>query len=83
MFDHVTIRVSDVAASERFYELVLATVGIEDPHWGDAFVEWNDFSISQAREEKPVTRPARGVLRVLACACGRVLARGHRGRLSR
>ena len=56
MFDHVTIRVSDVAASERFYELVLATVGIEDPHREQAFVEWNDFSISQAREEKPVTR---------------------------
>jgi len=56
VFDHVTIRVSDLAASERFYELVLATVGIEDPHRGEAFVEWNDFSISQAREGKPLTR---------------------------
>jgi len=43
VFDHVTIRVSHLAASERFYELVLATVGIEDPHRGEAFVEWNDF----------------------------------------
>ncbi len=56
MFDHITIRVSDRAASERFYELVLATVGIEGPHRGEAFVEWNDFSISQAREGKPLTR---------------------------
>jgi catechol 2,3-dioxygenase-like lactoylglutathione lyase family enzyme len=56
LFDHVTIRVSDVAASERFYALVLATIGIDDPHRGDGFVEWNDFSISRAREGDPVTR---------------------------
>jgi catechol 2,3-dioxygenase-like lactoylglutathione lyase family enzyme len=29
MFDHVTIRVSDRTASERFYESVLQTLGIE------------------------------------------------------
>ena len=28
MFDHVTIRASDPAASQRFYELVLATIGV-------------------------------------------------------
>ena len=29
VFDHVTIRVSDRAASERFYDTVLQTLGIE------------------------------------------------------
>ena len=29
MFDHVTIRVSDRAASERFYDTVLGAIGIE------------------------------------------------------
>jgi catechol 2,3-dioxygenase-like lactoylglutathione lyase family enzyme len=28
MFDHVTIRVSDRAASERFYETVLGAIGV-------------------------------------------------------
>ena len=29
VFDHVTIRAADRAASERFYELALSTLGIE------------------------------------------------------
>ena len=29
MFDHVTIRSSDRAASERFYDTVLAVLGLE------------------------------------------------------
>jgi catechol 2,3-dioxygenase-like lactoylglutathione lyase family enzyme len=35
VFDHVTIRASDRAASERFYALVLATLGIEASYSGD------------------------------------------------
>jgi len=56
MFDHVTIRVSDVEASRLFYERASATLGLGEPHVGEHFVEWNDFSISRASEEKPVTR---------------------------
>jgi catechol 2,3-dioxygenase-like lactoylglutathione lyase family enzyme len=56
MFDHVTIRVSDRATSKRFYELVLGTIGHHITHPGDHFDEWNDFSVSQASEERPVTR---------------------------
>ncbi len=56
MFDHVTIRVSDRGACERFYDTVLATLGIEktfaDPH----FVEWSDFSLTEASDENPITR---------------------------
>lgn len=56
MFDHVTIRVSDRAASRRFYETVLAPVGHAITHSSGDFDEWNDFGISQAREGGPVTR---------------------------
>ena len=39
MFDHVTIRVSNRAASKRFYDTVLRTLGIEQTHTGDEFAE--------------------------------------------
>ena len=56
MFDHVTIRASDRAASEQFYELVLSTLAIEKTHTDEDFPEWDDFSLSQASDEKPATR---------------------------
>ena len=56
MFDHVTIRASDRSASERFYETVLRTLGIEQTHSGDHFAEWNDFSLAQADADHPPTR---------------------------
>lgn len=56
MFDHVTIRVSDLEASRRFYELGLSTLGFGEPTVGGDFVEWNDLSISGAREDRPLTR---------------------------
>jgi catechol 2,3-dioxygenase-like lactoylglutathione lyase family enzyme len=56
MFDHVTIRVSERDASERFYETVLRTLGIEQTSAGQDFTEWDDFSLSQADDEDPVTR---------------------------
>ncbi len=56
MFDHVTIRVSNREASERFYDIVLRTLGIEKTHSGRDFTEWNDFSLTQADDEDPVTR---------------------------
>lgn len=56
MFDHVTIRVSDRAASERFYLTVLAAIGIEQSHSGEHFAEWQDFSLAQADAETPPTR---------------------------
>jgi catechol 2,3-dioxygenase-like lactoylglutathione lyase family enzyme len=56
MFDHVTIRVSDRRESERFYELLLATLGIEQTSSDSHFAEWDDFSITQADDDDPVTR---------------------------
>jgi catechol 2,3-dioxygenase-like lactoylglutathione lyase family enzyme len=56
VFDHVTIRVSDRAASERFYETVLRTIGIEQTASDEHYPEWDDFSLSQADGDHPVTR---------------------------
>ena len=56
MFDHVTVRVSDRGASERFYYTVLGAIGIERSATGEHFSEWNDFSIVAAGAETPVTR---------------------------
>jgi catechol 2,3-dioxygenase-like lactoylglutathione lyase family enzyme len=56
VFDHVTIRASDRAASERFYDTVLAPVGIERTRAGEHDAAWSEFSLAQATGEKPVTR---------------------------
>ena len=56
MFDHVTIRVSDLDASRAFYELAMAALGFAEPTGDGRFLEWEDLSISQSREDRPVTR---------------------------
>jgi catechol 2,3-dioxygenase-like lactoylglutathione lyase family enzyme len=56
MFDHVTIRVSDRDASERFYDTVLAPLAIEQSYRTKAFSEWQDFSLTVANDATPVTR---------------------------
>src|SRR4051812_12281215 len=56
MWDHVTLRASDLEASARFYDLVLATLGVERTGTADWIVEWDHFSISPASAEKPPTR---------------------------
>jgi catechol 2,3-dioxygenase-like lactoylglutathione lyase family enzyme len=56
VFDHVTIRVSDRAASERFYRTVLDAIGTEPTNPGEEYTEWNDFGLAEATGDKPVTR---------------------------
>jgi catechol 2,3-dioxygenase-like lactoylglutathione lyase family enzyme len=56
VFDHVTIRVADREASERFYDTVLGVLGIETEYSDEDFTEWDDFSLSAATEWNPVTR---------------------------
>jgi len=56
VFDHVTIRVSDLDASRRFYELAMSALGFNEPTAGGDFFEWWDFSIAAVREDMPVTR---------------------------
>ena len=56
MFDHVTIRVTDRAASERFYDLILLPLGIERTYRTGTFSEWRDFSLAAADDANPPTR---------------------------
>ena len=56
MFDHVTIRVTDRGASERFYNTVLPALGIPEARSGEHYPQWDDFSLSLAAEGEPVTR---------------------------
>jgi catechol 2,3-dioxygenase-like lactoylglutathione lyase family enzyme len=55
MFDHVTIRVADRAASERFYNTVLQTLGIDETYRTRTFSEWQDFGLTPADPEHPPT----------------------------
>ena len=56
MFDHVTIRVSDRAASEAFYTTVLLGLSFETMYSDARFAEWDDFSLTAADDENPATR---------------------------
>lgn len=56
MFDHVTIRVTDLDEARRFYGLAMSALGVDDPATDGHFFEWWDFSVSTAREDRPVTR---------------------------
>jgi catechol 2,3-dioxygenase-like lactoylglutathione lyase family enzyme len=56
VFDHVTIRVSNREASERFYDTVLGTLGIEKTHSDRHLAEWDDFSLVEANGGKAMTR---------------------------
>jgi catechol 2,3-dioxygenase-like lactoylglutathione lyase family enzyme len=51
VFDHVTLRVGDFAASGRFYRTVLSALGIEPDAQEEGFLEWEDFSLLPADAE--------------------------------
>jgi catechol 2,3-dioxygenase-like lactoylglutathione lyase family enzyme len=55
MFDHVAIRVFDLAASERFYRTVLGALGVEPTRTAEDRVEWDDFRVVSASPEHPAT----------------------------
>jgi catechol 2,3-dioxygenase-like lactoylglutathione lyase family enzyme len=54
LFDHVGLRVRDLAASTRFYATVLAPLGFEQSTDTPELVEFGALSLS---EEGPVTSP--------------------------
>jgi catechol 2,3-dioxygenase-like lactoylglutathione lyase family enzyme len=56
MFDHVTIRADEQEASRRFYNTVLAVLGLGPVDAGEWYYEWGDFSVAEADAEQPVTR---------------------------
>jgi catechol 2,3-dioxygenase-like lactoylglutathione lyase family enzyme len=56
VFDHVTIRASDRAASDRFYRAVLGALALEPTYAGEPLIEWDDFSIIAAEPPHGPTR---------------------------
>ena len=56
MIDHVTIRASDRAASEQFYDTVLPVVGVDKGYSDEQGAEWGDFGLYAAASGEPVTR---------------------------
>jgi catechol 2,3-dioxygenase-like lactoylglutathione lyase family enzyme len=56
VFDHVTIRASDRAASELFYDMVLRPLGTLRTSDDEHYSEWDDLSLANADDEHPVTR---------------------------
>jgi catechol 2,3-dioxygenase-like lactoylglutathione lyase family enzyme len=55
VFDHVTIRVTDRDASDRFYTTVLRPLGLE-PSFSEMGPEWDEFSLTGTDAEHPPTR---------------------------
>jgi catechol 2,3-dioxygenase-like lactoylglutathione lyase family enzyme len=55
VIDHVDIRVSDLDASERFYDTVLPIIGKERVS-AEGYIEWRDLAVHAATDDKPVTR---------------------------
>ncbi len=55
MFDHVTLRVADLAASNAFYDAVLGELGIEKTTSDSELSEWDDFGFGAASAEVPPT----------------------------
>jgi catechol 2,3-dioxygenase-like lactoylglutathione lyase family enzyme len=56
LFDHVTIRVPDRDATERFFEAVLEPLGIDTSYRTKGFTEWQEFMVAQATDAQPATR---------------------------
>ena len=56
MIDHVGICVADRETATAFYRLALQLLDGPGPSESDAYVEWEDFAIAQATDERPVTK---------------------------
>jgi catechol 2,3-dioxygenase-like lactoylglutathione lyase family enzyme len=56
MFDHVTIRVSDRAASERFYDTVFAPLGIDRNYETPTVTQWGEFLVTAHDEAHAATQ---------------------------
>ena len=50
------MRVGDHEASERFYNTVLAQLGIDETYRTASFSEWENFMVTGAQPEHPLTR---------------------------
>ncbi|HEX6689070.1 MAG TPA: VOC family protein [Solirubrobacterales bacterium] len=56
MFDHIAIRVADLATAERFYGATLGALGVEPTGRDADRVHWDDFLVAAAGPGHPPTR---------------------------
>ena len=56
MFDHVTIRVSDLSVSEAFYRTTLGALGAEPDSTSEHILRWQEFMVVAPSAERPPTR---------------------------
>jgi catechol 2,3-dioxygenase-like lactoylglutathione lyase family enzyme len=56
MFDHITLRVSDLAVASRAFTAVLAALEIEQTLGTPSLSVWGNFALTQTDEEHPIAR---------------------------
>jgi catechol 2,3-dioxygenase-like lactoylglutathione lyase family enzyme len=56
MFDHITLRVADLAAASRAFTAVLGELEIEQTRTTPAFSVWGNFALTESDEEHPIAR---------------------------
>jgi catechol 2,3-dioxygenase-like lactoylglutathione lyase family enzyme len=58
VFDHVTLRVPDLAVAERLFQTLLDQLAYDETLSSDSIALWEDFSLTQAEDAARVTRRA-------------------------
>jgi catechol 2,3-dioxygenase-like lactoylglutathione lyase family enzyme len=58
MFDHITLRVADLAAATRAFTAVLAELEIEQTTSTPSLSVWGNFALTRIDEEHPIARRA-------------------------
>jgi catechol 2,3-dioxygenase-like lactoylglutathione lyase family enzyme len=56
VFDHITLRVADLAAASRAFAAVLDALEIEQTASTPTFSVWGNFALTQTDEEHPIAR---------------------------
>jgi catechol 2,3-dioxygenase-like lactoylglutathione lyase family enzyme len=58
MFDHVTLRIDDLAAGERVFQTALDELSMDETFSSRTFAMWGDFALTVADPDHPVTQRA-------------------------
>jgi catechol 2,3-dioxygenase-like lactoylglutathione lyase family enzyme len=56
MFDHITLRIVDLAAASRAFAAALDELEIEQTASTTSFSVWGNFALTQTDDEHPITR---------------------------
>jgi catechol 2,3-dioxygenase-like lactoylglutathione lyase family enzyme len=56
MFDHVTLRVADLAAAEALFQTLLDPLAFDETFRSRTLAAWEDFALTEADEQHAVTR---------------------------